>query len=260
MSIIYDTTGATRHAREPSRRKRVSWQLAAVVLACAGLLAACTSVVTQRAEAIIRDRLAQTLGPALRYDVEVQGVSHDADLFDRVHVVGFRVARDDAPVLDRLDADFRGVRVDRTEKRIVAIESAAVTADLLAGDLANYLMARGWIGEAKVGFRPASEVVASGRLKLPGMSFGPTAWAEFRGRLLAQGSRLHLSVDSLRLGTLTAPAVLRSLLESTLNPLVDTASFAVPSRIDSVAVEDAALRIRGSGVDLATPPRRAEKR
>ena len=254
-----ETTVAAWGAAEPSRRKRVSRPLAAVVLACAGLLGACTSVVTQRAEVLVRDRLAQTLGPALRYDVEVQGVSQDASLIDRVRVVGFRVARNDAPVLDRLDVDFRGVRVDRTEKRIVAIESAAVTADLLAGDLANYLMTQGWIGDAKVGFRPASEIVASGRLKLPGMSSGPTASAEFRGRLLAQGSQLHLSVDSLRLGTLAAPPVLRALLETTLNPLVDTASFAVPSRIDSVVVEEAVLRIRGSGVDLAKLPRRAER-
>ena len=241
------------------RRKRVSRQLAATLFACAGLLAACASVVTQRVETLIRDKLPQTIGPALRYDVEVQGVSGDTHLIDRVRVVGLRVARGDAPVFDRLEGDFTAVRFDRSEKRIVAIGGAAVTADLLADDLAAYVMAHGWINDAKVGFRPTSEVVASGRLKLPGMIFGPTAPAEFRGRLLAQGGQLHLSVDSLRLGTVAAPPVLRSVLEATINPLFTTASFAVPSRIDSVAMEGTALRIRGSGVDLAVPSRRAER-
>lgn len=228
-----------------------------MLLACAGLLAGCAGVVTQRVETLIRDRLPQTVGAALRYDVEVQGVSGDTNLIDRVRVVGLRVARGDAPVFDRLEADFTAVRVDRAEKRIVAIGGAAVTADLLPGDLAAYLMAQGWIDDAKVGFRPTSEVVASGRLKLPGMVFGPTALAEFRGRLLAQGGQLHLSVESLRMGTVAAPPVLRSVLEAAINPLFTTASFAVPSRIDSVAVEGAALRIRGSGVDPAVLSRRA---
>ena len=214
-------------------------------------------MVTQRVETLIRDRLPQTIGPALRYDVEVQAASADINLLDRVRIVGLRVARGDAPVFDRLEGDFTAVRVDRAEKRIVAIGGAAVTADLLAGDLAAYLMARGWIDDATVGFRPPAEVVASGRLKLPGMFFGPTASAEFRGRLLARGGQLHLSVDSLRLGTVAAPPVLRSVLEAAINPLFTTASFAVPTSIDSVAVEGAALRIRGSGVDLAAPLRRA---
>ena len=125
-----------------------------MLLACAGLLAACAGVVTQRVETLIRDRLPQTVGPALRYDVEVQGISGDTDLLDRVRIVGLRVARGDAPVFDRLEADFTAVRVDRAEKRIVAIGGAAVTAALLPGDLAAYLMAQGWIDDAKVGFRP----------------------------------------------------------------------------------------------------------
>ena len=237
--------------------KRISRPLAATLLACAGLLAACTSIVTQRVETLIRDRLPQIIGPALRYEVEVQGVSADGTLLERVRIVGLRVARGDAPVFDRLEGDFAAVRVDRAEKRVVSIGAAGVTADLLAGDLAAYLMARGWIDDAKVGFRPPFEVVANGRLRLPGMVSGPTAPAEFRGRLLAQEAQLHLSIDSLRLGTVAVPSVVRSVLETAINPLFTTGSFAVPSRIDSVAVEGAALRIRGSGVDLAVPSRRA---
>lgn len=250
---------AVAPARPSARGGRAFGRLSAVaLLACAGLGAACTAVVTQRVETVIRHALPRTVGAAQRYDVSVQGVSDDASRFDRVRVVGLRVAREGAPGLDRLEADLGAVQIDRAGRRIVSIGSAAVTADLLDGDLAAHLAARGWIDEATVAFRAPSEVVASGRLKAPGLAFGPTVAAEFRGRLLARGSRLHPSVDTLRLGATAAPALVRSALEAAIDPVVDAASFAVPSRIDAVAVEGAVLRIRGSGADLTLPPRRAD--
>jgi hypothetical protein len=75
-----------------------------------------------------------------------------------------------------------------------------------------------------------------------------------RGRVLARGSQLLLRVEDITLGGRAAPGLVNRVLEQTLNPLVDLADHAVPSRVDSVEVSGGELVIRASGSDLSLRP------
>ncbi len=224
-------------------------------LVCTVVQAACAGVVAQRVETVVQEALPGAIGPALRYDVAVAGVSDAANRFERVHIIGDRVARQGVPVFDRVEGDLNGVVVNRAEKRLVSIGSAAVLADLLANDVASYMASRGLIEDAKVSFVAPSSFVATGRIKIPGTSLSSAASGEFRGNLQAAGSQLRLNVESLAFGPVAAPALLRSALEVAIIPLVDLSSFAVPSRIDSIQVDGEKLQIRASGVDLVANQR-----
>ena len=183
-------------SRFPSTR-RVALAVISVALALAG----CATAVEQRVETVIQDALPKAIGPALRYDVTVAGVSSAANRFDKVHMIGSRVAREGVPVFDRVEGDLNGVVVNREEKRLVRIGSAALVADLLAIDIASYLMSRGLIEDARVSFVAPSSFIATGRVKIPGITLGSAATGEFRGNLQAAGSQLRLNVESLGFGS-----------------------------------------------------------
>lgn len=220
------------------------------MVASALSLAGCGGLVAQRVEVVIQEALPRVIGPALGYEVSVSGVADSASKFERVHIVGNRVARQGVPVFDRLEGNLDNVVVNRAEKRVVGIGSAAVMAELLAGDVASYISSHSLLEDAKVSFVMPSSVVATGRIRIPGTILSSAAVGELRGNLQADGSRLHLNVESLSLGSVAAPGLLRSALEAAINPLVDLSTFAVPSQIDSIQVDGSRLLIRASGADM----------
>ena len=65
-------------------------------------------------------------------DATVEGLRLGDGTAEAVQVVGRRVAREDAPVVDRLDIDLRGVAFDRSTRRLTRVESARGTARLLS--------------------------------------------------------------------------------------------------------------------------------
>ena len=89
---------------------------------------ACSTYVDARAEAALRDALLRVVGPAESYDVRVSGASLGGSRFERVRFVGHRIARADAPVLDRLELDLQGVVVDRAAKSLTAVAATRVIA------------------------------------------------------------------------------------------------------------------------------------
>jgi hypothetical protein len=108
--------------------------------ALAALLAttACSTYLDARAEAALREALLRVVGPAESYDVRVSGASLDGSRFERVRFVGRRVARADAPVLDRLELDLQGVVVDRAAKSLTAVAATRVELQLKGADLAVF--------------------------------------------------------------------------------------------------------------------------
>lgn len=221
--------------------------------ACALCLASCAALVEQRAETVIAEALTSTLGPAARYDVRVEGAQSGGLRFARVHVVGTRVERPGAPVIDWLQADLSDVIVDREARRLISIGNAKLQAHVRSKDLAAYLVDRGWVENARVSLKQAAEVIVTGVPRIAGFVVPGIAPVEFRGRALARGSQLRLSVDSVRIGGFEAPAFVRVLFEERLNPIFDTSTYAVPSTIDFVRVEGDALAVSASGVQVTAP-------
>lgn len=236
---------------------------AVVVMACASL-GACSGYLDSRAERALREALPRVVGPAESYDVVVAGASIDAARFERVRVVGTRVARENAPVFDKIELELRGVALDRETKTLRAVADANGSVRIAAGDLADYLQRRGWIDEPAVAFASPDRIEISGTPRIAGIAIATRRGAGFGGRLRADGTKLHLVVDRLRFGDREAPALVRAVVERAINPIFDAAPYPLPERMDAVAVEGETLRIAASGSRLkaerAASPSSAEVR
>ena len=226
-----------------------SFALAAVLAT-----AACSTYLDARAEAALREALLRVVGPADSYDVRVTGASLDGSRFERVRFAGRRIARPDAPVLDRLELDLQGVVVDRAAKSLTAVGAARVELQLKGADLAAYL--RRWLAEPAVTLEPPDRIVVAGSPRIGSLSLGGAAGAELHGRLLGAGTQLFLALDRIRLGRGEAPPLARAIVERAINPIFDVAESPLPARVDAVAVgADDTIRITASGTRLPAPAR-----
>jgi hypothetical protein len=232
-------------------RARLALALA-VVVAPTALLGSCADYLDARAEGALREALVRVVGPAASYEVSVSGASVDATRFERVRFVGTRIVRERAPVLDRLELELRGVAIDRQEKRLSALAGATGTLRIRAGDLADYLRARGWFEDARVVLSAPDRIAISGVPRIGGAAIQVRDGAELQGRLVAQGAQLRLAIDAVRIGDLQAPPLVRALLERAVNPLLDAGAFPVAARIDAVAIDGDSVVIAASGSRLAS--------
>lgn len=230
--------------------------LLAGVLASAGLLSACASFVESRAESVLLEAMPRVIGPADRYVATVQGVNADASHIDGVLVVGDHVRRLRMPVIDRFNVDLRDVSVDRLNKQLTGIGAAQAGVRIKGADLTAYLQQQSWIAEPSVQLQPPDSVLVSGLLRVPGLSLATSAPAAFRVRLIPDGPRLLVAVDSLAVGSREAPSLLRSLAATAINPLFDLSAYAVPSSIDRVSVEADTIVMEASGSRLKVAPPR----
>jgi len=219
--------------------------------AVAALLAttACSPYLDARAEAALRDALLRVVGPAESYDVRVSGANLDGSRFDRVRFVGRRIARADAPVLDRLELDLQGVVVDRAAKSLTAVATTRVDLQLKGADLAVFLSR--WLGEPQVTLSPPDRIAVVGTPRIGGIALGGAGGAELQGRLVSAGTQLFLTIDRIRLGRGEAPSLARVIVERAINPIFDVADAPLPARLDAVEVgADDTIRITGSGSRL----------
>ena len=220
-------------------------------IAVAALLAttACSPYLDARAEAALRDALLRVVGPAESYDVRVSGASLDGSRFERVRFVGRRIARPDAPVLDRLELDLQDVVVDRAAKSLAAVAATRVALQLKGTDLAVFL--RRWLGEPQITLAPPDRIAVVGTPRVGGIALGGAGGAELQGRLVGAGTQLFLTIDRIRLGPGEAPPLARVIVERAINPIFDVAEAPLPARLDAVEVgADDTIRIAASGSRL----------
>lgn len=203
-------------------------------------------------KSLLLAELPRLLGPADRYDAEVLGASDDGSHYDEVRVTGARVARPGNPVIDTLQANLKDVQVDVDRRQLQTIGDARAEVRLRAADLAAFLRRQGWVQGASVTFTGRDSVVVRGRPSVAGLTTAAALGeTEFRGRLLPHGSQLRLTVDAVRIAGFEATDLSRGVLEASINPLFDTAAYAVPSHIDSVEVQGGdTLVIAASGSEL----------
>jgi len=223
--------------------------LARCVAVAAVLATACSPYLDARAEAALRDALLRVVGPAESYDVRVAGASLDGSRFDRVRFIGRRIARADAPVLDRLELDLQGVVVDRAVKSLTAVAATRVELQLKGADLAVFLSR--WLGEPQVTLSPPDRIAVVGTPRIGGIALGGAGGAELQGRLVGAGTQLFLTIDRIRLGRGEAPSLARVVLERAINPIFDVVEAPLPARLDAVEVgADDTIRIAASGSRL----------
>ena len=219
-------------------------RLTAVVALLAALAASGCSV-SGRVESEIEGALPAALGPADAYDATVDGVDLGAGTADRISIVGDRVAREDAPVVDRLTVELRGVRYDRKTKRILGARSARATARVLPLDLADYLARQRGVGDARVTLAAPDRATVRVEGEVEGLRL-PVA-AEVTGRLEAAGGTVRLAVDDVRAAGIGLGGALARRLEERINPVVDLTDEALALRVTGVRVEGGELVLDAEG-------------
>lgn len=199
--------------------------------------------VSGRVEAEIEAALPAALGPADNYEATVEGVRLGDSTAERIDVRGDRVAREDTPVVDRLDATLWGVAFDRGNRRLSRVDSARATARLLPADLADYLAAERGLVEPRVTLSPPDRVSLRFRgefegIRLPG--------AEIAGRLRAQDGGVRMEVESVRAAGIGLGGAVARRVESRINPVLDLTDEALALTVDDVRVANGALVVRAS--------------
>jgi hypothetical protein len=234
-------------------KARPSLSAGVLVGLAALLVAGCASVLDERAAAALREALVRAVGPAESYDVQVKGASIDASRFERVHVVGKRLARERAPVIDRVELELQGVVVDRAQKRLLALTDSRGELHVRAADLTDFLRRNGGIDDVRVTLAPPDRIRIAGRPRVAGIALVGGDGVEIEGRLFGAGPQLRLTLDRIRIGNTNAPALIRSILEGAVNPLFEASEHPLPAQIDAVSVDDGVLRIAASGSRLPRP-------
>ena len=214
------------------------------------LLASCASYNDQRAQSALLQALPRLVGPADSYTATVQGASSDSSRFEQVQATGVRVRRPNLPVFDRIELRLSGVVVDTAAKRVSSVADVQLSLTLKVDDVAAYLGNSEWIDRPAVRVSAPDRIAISGRLKIAGMALGSTAAADLEGRLQARDTQLRLAVDALSWRGQSAPALVRTLVEQAINPILNVSQYAVPARIDSARVEGDAIIITASGSNL----------
>jgi hypothetical protein len=218
-------------------------RLAALLVTVA--LAGCD--VSGRVEREVEAALAEAVGPAESYDVEVEGLSVRSGEAERVTAVGRRVRPEGAPVLDRLDLDLRGVRYDRGARRLERVESARGTVRLAPADLAAFLETRDGVREASVSLEAPDRATVRVRPDLGGVSLPSGAAVEVGGRLAGAGREVRFEVESVRALGLDLGGTVARRLSGVLNPLVDLGGARPALDVTDVRVENGAVVVEVTG-------------
>ena len=208
-----------------------------------------------RVEAEIEAALPEALGPADSYDATVEGLRLGDGTAEAVQVVGRRVAREDAPVVDRLDIDLRGVAFDRSTRRLTRVESARGTARLLPSDLSAYLGTQRGVADARLTLAAPDRMTIRLEGTLQGIRI--PVGAEVRGRLVARGGVVDLEVESVRAAGIGLGGTLARAVSQQINPVVDLTDEDLPLRVTSVRVAEGALVMEATGDPTGMELRRA---
>ncbi len=224
-------------------------QHSATLLSLALWLTGCATVVDKRVEQLIAAELPRVVGPAARYDVNVDGARETGEIIDirRVRIVGERVERAGSPVLKRIDVTMIDLVVDRKEKRLRSLGTADASALLLPADIAAFLDARPGLDNVQVALFPPSEISIETQFALAGFALPRSTRARVRGRLIASDGRLVMEIIDLRVAGFPVGTIPSIVVEKLVNPLVDLSAMPATTRISSVQVMPDAVLLKGSG-------------
>lgn len=200
---------------------------------------------TGRVEAEIASGLPRAIGPADRYDVEVEGLRATAGEAERVGIVGERVRRDGVPVIDRLDLELTGVRYDRGDRVLERVDQTAATVRVLPDDLAAYLDTRRGVREASVRVEAPDRVVLRLRPEAGGI-LSDGVVAEVAGRLGVDGGRVVLDVESVRAGGIGLGRLGARAIDGAVNPVLDLTEAEPALAVEAVRVEAGAVVVEAT--------------
>ena len=211
-------------------------------LALALLTSGCS--VSGRVASEIEAVLPEAIGPAESYDVTVEGASLRTSSAERVEIVGLRVAREGAPVIDRFEAVLDDVAFDRDKKEVSSVGRARATARVLAPDLEAYLSAQGQVSRATLTLAEPDEVLVRVRGELA--DYEVPVDLEIRGRFVTNAGRVDLDISGVKAGPISVNGA-ASNLERQINPVLDLTDDDIALTVTAVRVEGGALVLEAAG-------------
>ena len=217
------------------------------IFAGAAVLIGCGHPVQETAAHKIADVLPTVLGPAVRYDVQVDG---DPFALARgraraVHVQGVGVQVSPSLTLDTLTADVRDVSFDTKTRKLSHLGQTTFTASLGQDNLSRYLAQSKPLLPGLVVTLLPDAVEA----QVPVTALGVSATAELSGTLRpdpADPSRLDFVARNAQIGRVSVPPSLVNLALSAANPLFDLSVLKAPLAVTDAKVQDSRLVLSGT--------------
>ena len=216
-------------------------------LVLALLLCGCGHPVQETAAHKIADVLPSVLGPAVRYDVQV-----DADPFAlsrgrarAVHVQGVGVQVSPSLTLDTLTADVQDVSFDTKTRKLSHLGQTAFTASLGQDNLSRYLTQSKPLLPGLVVTLLPDAVEA----QVPVSALGVQTTAELSGSLRpdpGDPSRLDFVANAAQIGQVPVPPSLVNLALGTVNPLLDLSVLQAPLTVTDAKVQNSRLVLSGT--------------
>ncbi len=229
-----------------------------IFLGLAGLLAACGcgNPVQETAAHKIADALPAALGPAARYDVQVDGdpLALSRGRARAVHLQGRDVRLSPSLTLDTLDADVRDVSFDAKTRRLSHVGGTAFRATLSQANLDRYLASsKPRLPGLVISLLP-DQVAA----QIPVSFLGVRSVAALSGTLSpnpADPQKLDFRTRGAQVGSLPLPAGLVNLAVSALNPVVDLSGLQAPLTVSEAHVVGSRLTLSGTADLTGLVPR-----
>ncbi len=197
-----------------------------------GTLLGCTpaSLVAQG----IERELPKYVGPAEKYDVEIEGLNIASGSAQTVTAVGERVRPEGAPVIDRLSLDLQGVVYDKQAERLTQVNNARLTAVIKTPDLADFLETYRNVNEAEVILRSPNEATLRVRPQIGSYTVSPGITVDVTGVIVGEGTQLRFDVSDVSAAGINISAIASERLSNAINPLADLKNL--PIRVEIVDV------------------------
>ena len=221
--------------------------LTGTALLAAAAFTGCGHPVQETAAHKIADVLPSVLGPAVHYEVQVDG---DPFALARgraraVHVQGVGVQISPSLTLDTLNADVQDVSFDTKTRTLSHLGQTTFTASLSQDNLSRYLaQSKPLLPGLVVTLLPDTV-----QAQVPVSALGLQTTAELSGSLRpdsADPSKLDFVAADARIGRVPVPAGLVNIALDTVNPLLDLSVLKAPLAVTEARIRNRQLVLSGT--------------
>jgi len=217
------------------------WKAAWLLTLASGLLLGSACSVDREVGRAIRRELPKVLGPADSYEVSVHGTRMRENSVHEVSVVAIGLRPRPEFRIERLEAKAWEVQVDPKTRTITKLGNLDATVTITTADTESFISAKPWLGRVRLegvkatfpgGNRATLSAIATFTgLNGLGIDLSPRVSIAADGRLLATGSRVEVSIESIRAARLQLPSAANRWVEEAVNPLADLSGLPIPLKV-----------------------------
>lgn len=209
------------------------------------MVPACTP--TSLVEQGIERELPKYVGPADRYDVQIEGLKAQEGTARSVVALGERVRPDGAPVIEQLRLELQGVVYDKRAERLSYVEGARLTAVIRTPDLEDFLERYRNVREAEVVLQAPDRGTIRVRPQIGNLAVPAGVTVDVAGQLVGEGTQLRFEVDRVSAAGFDLSAIAARRLSDLINPLADLQNLPVQVEITGVAVAGESIGLEVTG-------------